>query len=78
MSLRFSIRLALKRILKVIAVAIPVAIGVGYIYEDAGERADRQRLPQIGQAIDLGGRTMNIFCSGEGSPAVIFDSGAGA
>jgi pimeloyl-ACP methyl ester carboxylesterase len=34
-------------------------------------------LPQIGKAYDIGGRTLNIFCSGAGSPAVIIDTGLG-
>jgi pimeloyl-ACP methyl ester carboxylesterase len=47
------------------------------IYEKLGERADKKRLTQIGQSIDIGGRTLNIFCSGSEGPTVIFDSGAG-
>ncbi|MFN2602218.1 MAG: alpha/beta fold hydrolase [Gemmatimonadaceae bacterium] len=50
----------------------------GAIYEKIGEHRDRKRLPQVGQSIDIGGRSLNIFCSGSGSPAVIFDSGAGS
>lgn len=52
-----------------------VAVISGAIFEQIGERRDRQRLPQTGRSIDIGGRTLNVFCSGEGSPAVIFDSG---
>ena len=78
MAVRSKRRFVVKRILTVIGVAIFVLMGLGFVYEQLGERRDRQRLPQIGQAIDIGGRTMNLFCSGAGSPAVIFDSGAGA
>ncbi len=49
----------------------------GVIYEQVGERRDHERLPQIGRSVDIGGRSLNIFCSGEGSPAVILESGAG-
>lgn len=55
-----------------------IAAGAGALYERAGERRDLRRLPRIGRAVDIGGRSLNIFCSGEGSPAVIFDSGAGS
>ncbi len=55
-----------------------IAAGTGAWYERAGERRDLRRLPPIGRAVDIGGRSLNIFCSGEGSPAVIFDSGAGS
>jgi pimeloyl-ACP methyl ester carboxylesterase len=40
-------------------------------------RRDRQRFPQIGRSVDVGERSLNIFCSGNGSPAVISDSGRG-
>jgi pimeloyl-ACP methyl ester carboxylesterase len=48
------------------------------MYDRGGERRDRKRLTRIGRAVDIGGRTLNIFCSGEGAPAVVFDSGNGA
>jgi len=57
-----------------------VVLGVlaGGIYEQVGKRGDRERLPRIGQAVDIGGRSLNIYCSGNGSPAVILDSGGSA
>ena len=64
--------------LKFLGTAFLVLILSGAVYEKVGERRDRQRLPQIGQSIDIGGRSLNIFCSGSGTPAVIFDSGAGS
>jgi pimeloyl-ACP methyl ester carboxylesterase len=33
--------------------------------------------PRVGQPVDVGGRTLNYFCQGEGSPVVIFESGRG-
>ena len=62
---------------KALAAAVLLAVAVGAIYEQIGERRDRQRLPQVGRSVDIGGRSLNIFCSGEGRPAVIFDSGNG-
>jgi pimeloyl-ACP methyl ester carboxylesterase len=59
--------------------AIAVAFGLfvaSVSYERWAERRDRERLPQVGRSVDIGGRTMNIFCSGEGSPTVILDAGA--
>jgi len=53
-----------------------VLSGIGFIYERNGERRDRQRYPQIGRLVDIGGRALNIYCSGEGSPTVVFE-GAG-
>ncbi|MGH7583358.1 MAG: alpha/beta fold hydrolase [Gemmatimonadales bacterium] len=67
----------MKFLLKAFAAALLVAIVAGAIYEQIGRRRDRQRLPQVGRSVDIGGRTLNIYCSGQGSPAVILDSGAG-
>ena len=54
-----------------------IALVAGVVYEQLGERSDRERLPRIGRAVDIGGRSLNLFCSGKGTPAVIFDSGNG-
>jgi len=47
----------------------------GVVYEQIGRRLDRRRYLRIGQPVDIGGRALNLFCRGQGSPAVIFDSG---
>ena len=57
---------------------IAVVLLAGAVYEQIGERRDTDRLPRIGRAVDIGGRSLNIYCSGRGTPAVIFDAGAGA
>lgn len=49
----------------------------GIVFEVVGRRRDRDRMPQVGRSVDIGGRSLNIYCSGEGSPAVILDTGAG-
>jgi pimeloyl-ACP methyl ester carboxylesterase len=64
-----------RTILKGLALTVVVAVLCGIFYEQLGRRADSKRLPQIGTSVDIGGRTLNIFCSGSGGPAVIFDSG---
>ena len=64
-------------VLKAIAGALFVALLAGSVYEQIGRRRDRQRLPQIGRSVDIGGRALNLYCSGEGSPAVILDTGLG-
>ena len=51
---------------------------VGITYEQIGERRDRKRFPQVGRSVDIGGRSLNIYCSGEGGPAVILDTGGSA
>jgi len=49
-------------------------LSAGAFLEQIGQRRDRRRYPQIGRSVDIGGRTLNIFCSGEGGPAVVFDT----
>jgi pimeloyl-ACP methyl ester carboxylesterase len=62
-------------ILKALALFVVATLAAGVIYEQIGRRRDRGRFPQIGRSVDIGGRTLNIFCSGTGAPAVIFESG---
>lgn len=60
---------------KALGIALLALTLAGIVYEQIGRRRDRNHYPQIGQSIDIGGRTLNIFCSGEGSPTVVLDSG---
>ena len=64
-------------VLKGLALFLAAALICGILYEQIGHRQDRRRLPQIGRSVDIGGRTLNIFCSGRGGPAVIFESASG-
>src|SRR4051812_12345635 len=50
----------------------------GAIYEQIGQRRDKERFPRVGTAVDIGGRSLNIYCSGVGSPTVILDTGGSA
>jgi pimeloyl-ACP methyl ester carboxylesterase len=65
----------IKTALKILGAVSAFAIVCGFVYEQIGRARDRKRLPQIGRSVDIGGRNMNIFCSGTGSPAVILDTG---
>ena len=53
-----------------------IALVSGLLYEQAQRARDRELFPQIGRSTDIGGRMLNIYCSGAGQPAVIFESGA--
>lgn len=44
---------------------IVALILAGLAYEQIGERRDRKLYPQIGRSVDIGGRTLNIYCSGK-------------
>lgn len=48
----------------------------GFTYEQIGRARDVTRLPpRIGQAVNVGGRSLNLYCSGEGSPTVVLEAG---
>lgn len=57
--------------------ALPVlALLVGFTYEQIGRARDASLLPpRVGQAVDIGGRSINIYCSGQGTPTVILETG---
>lgn len=44
-------------------------------YEYIGAWRDRRILEQVGRSVDIGGRTLNIHCLGQGRPTVVFISG---
>ncbi|HKV60631.1 MAG TPA: alpha/beta hydrolase [Candidatus Acidoferrum sp.] len=68
----------LRTIVKVAVLLLAALFASGIVNEQLGRRRDRTRLPQIGGSVDIGGRTLNIFCSGTGGPPVIFESGGDA
>lgn len=49
----------------------------GMIYQNIFEARDRRFNPMVGKRFDVGGYKMHIDCTGEGSPAVILESGLG-
>ena len=53
-----------------------IALVSGLLYEQARRARDRKQFPQIGRSVDIGGRTLNIYCSGTGQPTVILERGA--
>ena len=59
--------------LRPFGVGLLIAIMAGFVYERVGEWQDHLRYPRVGRPVNIGGRTLNIFCSGEGSPAVVYD-----
>ena len=70
-------RSRLKFLLKCFAATIVITVIAGVVYEQLGRRSDKRRFPQIGRSVDIGGRTLNIFCSGEGAPTVVLEGEVG-
>jgi pimeloyl-ACP methyl ester carboxylesterase len=56
-------------------IAIVLTLFVAAAAEQIGAWRDAAVLTQIGRSVDVGGRTLNIHCVGEGSPTVVFVSG---
>jgi len=68
-----------KRLLAGLAFAILLVLLIGFTYEQVGRSRDRRMLPpRIGRAVDIGGRSINLYCSGSGIPSVILETGAGS
>jgi pimeloyl-ACP methyl ester carboxylesterase len=55
---------------------LALALVSGLLYEQTQRARDRERYPQVGRPVDIGGRSLNIDCAGSGQPAVILESGA--
>jgi pimeloyl-ACP methyl ester carboxylesterase len=67
------------RILKITGIAfislLVALVLVGWIYESVGRAHDQHVYAHVGRSVDIGGRALNIYCSGEGAPAVVFEAG---
>ena len=50
---------------------------VGFIYEQFAESRDRRLNHPPGRLVDVGGYSMHLYCTGQGSPTVVLDSGLG-
>ncbi|HTS24244.1 MAG TPA: alpha/beta hydrolase [Bryobacteraceae bacterium] len=58
----------------VLILLVLMAVGAGY--EQFARLRERARYPQVGRSVDVGGRSLNLACAGEGGPAVILESDA--
>jgi len=67
----------LRRVAVVAALLVLFLAVAGFLYENISEARDRRFNPMPGHLIDVGSFKMHIYCTGEGSPAVILDAGLG-
>ncbi len=68
----------LRRVFQTAGVIIIVAIllgGIGRVYQSAAEAKDQQQYPSPGQMVDMDGYRLHLYCTGQGSPTVILESG---
>ena len=50
----------------------------GAIYQAAASASDAKKYPPPGELYDVGGYRLHLYCTGEGSPTVILEAGAGS
>ena len=71
-----SFRLWTSRIIFALFGLLFLTLLAGFVYDQVGRIEDAKHLPRrVGQSFDVGGRTINLFCSGHGTPTVIFETG---
>ena len=51
---------------------------VGFIYQKVSEALDRRKYPPQGELVNIGGFSLHIKSSGQGTPTVVMDAGGGA
>ena len=75
------IKLILKRVVLVLVALILLVLLSGVLYQQIGSWQDRRRFPQQGKSVALGpdfpNVSLNMDCTGSGSPTVILESGLG-
>jgi pimeloyl-ACP methyl ester carboxylesterase len=65
-------RIVLSLVLLVVLLAV-----AGFLYQNICEARDRRFNPMPGKLVAVNSRQVHLYCSGEGSPTVILDSGLG-
>ncbi|HVR21990.1 MAG TPA: hypothetical protein VMU26_01600 [Candidatus Polarisedimenticolia bacterium] len=69
-------RKGVRRISYAFLTVLLLALLGGFTYEQVGRAGDASQLPpRVGQAVDIGGRTLNLYCSGNGMPTVVLETG---
>ena len=71
---RGRLRRQITRILVGLIVLLLILGAIGFVYESAVESRVYQRYPPPGTRFDVGGYSLHLHCTGEGSPTVIVDA----
>jgi len=67
----------LRRITWTLLVLVVILLAAGFLYQNVSEARDRRFNRMPGRRYDVGGFKMHIDCTGQGTPAVILESGLG-
>ena len=65
------------RIFFVLGVSLVVALLSGATYQWLATRKELAQTPPPGDLVDIGGYRLHLWCTGDGAPAVILDTGLG-
>ena len=71
-------RLFRRAVVRAFLVVVAPAAFSAATYEHVSAWRDGRILKQVGRSVDIGGRTLNIHCAGDGSPTVVLVSGGTA
>jgi pimeloyl-ACP methyl ester carboxylesterase len=64
----------LKRVGLGLLILLVTSIAAGAIYQAIATNIDKGKYPAPGQLVDVGGRNLHIYCTGDGSPTVLLES----
>src|ERR1700722_9878115 len=67
----------LSRLVRILFAFVVALAFAGFLYENVSEARDRRFNPSTGRLINVGALKMHMDCTGQGSPAVILESGLG-
>lgn len=70
-------KLLLRRVLFGVLLLGLFLVAVGFLYENISEARDRRFNRMPGKLVNVDGRKMHIYCTGDGTPTVVLDSGLG-
>lgn len=65
----------MQSVIFIVVAIVALVVLAGWLYQQAGTAADRERFPAPGELINLDGRALHLVSRGQGSPTVIFESG---
>jgi pimeloyl-ACP methyl ester carboxylesterase len=71
------LRLRPIRWITTVLVALVAVAALGAVYEAVMAAGDAQRYPAPGKLVDAGGHRLHLYCTGTGSPTVVFEAGKG-
>ena len=66
-----------RRVVLSILGGLALLAAAGGAYQAIATARDVARFPMPGERIDIGGRSLHLFCSGTGSPTVLLENGLG-